>query len=460
MTLVRRKFYFYCLFAVFLIASPAVIAYSQGYALNLKPLSLVKTGGIFIATTPKGVLVHINDKLITTTSALPLTQGKLISRLLPADYTVAIGKGGYLPWNKKLKVDPQLVTEARNIFLIPKERKVQTIDTGINDMIMSDSNAAIAYIKENGMAILDVASPKIIPLAAEEGERIGKVRFGADENYLVVEGLQKNKNLKYLFSIASRERIEITEDEVERYVKIRQYSKGEPKIIALSTTNTLYAVDLRSPHEKAVLANNIVNFELFENKVVYATTAPTILYEKDMVSGKTDQIIETPLENFDANSRIIRSTAGHIAIIDSDAALYLYDGDQLAFKHIADNTITAVFSDDNKKLAWHNKNEIYVYYLKDVLIQPKRKVGDTELITRLSRPITGIAWFSYDNEHLLFTAEKKIQFIELDGRDHRNVYDIADAAQALKMVYSSYDDHLYFLDGTELKKVSLLKSNQ
>ena len=37
------------------------------------------------------------------------------------------------------------------------------------------------------------------------------------------------------------------------------------------------------------------------------------------------------------------------------------------------------------------------------------------------------------------------------------MYDIADAAQALRMSYSSYDDYLYFLDGTTLKKVSLFK---
>lgn len=457
MTFARRKFYFYFLCIIFLIASPAVILYSQGYAINLTTLALVKTGGIFIATTPKGVLVYVNNQLNSTTSALPLlAQGKLVSRLLPADYTVKIEKSDYLSWDKKLKVEAQLVTEARNIFLVPKERKVHTIETGVNDVIMSDSNAAIAYIKENGIAILDVASPKIIPLAAEEGERIGKVRFGADENYLIVESLQKNKTRKYLFNIKSRERTEIAEDEVERYVTIRQYGKGEPKIIALSTANTLYSVDLRSPHEKTVVAKNIVTFELFENKIVYATTAPTILYEKDLSSGKTDQIIETPLKNFDENSRIIRSTAGHIAVIDSNNTLHLYDGDQLAFKHIADNVISAAFSDDNKKLAWHNKNEIYVYYLKDVAIQPKRKIGDIELITRLSRPITGITWFSYDNEHIFFTAEKKIKFIELDGRDHRNMYDIADAAQALRMAYNSYDDYLYFLDGTVLKKVSLL----
>ena len=303
-------------------------------------------------------------------------------------------------------MEPQLVTEARNIFLVPQERKVQTIETEVSDMIMSDSNAAIAYIKENGIAILDVASPKIIPLAAQEDERIGKVRFGADENYLVVESLQKIKAENIFFNIASRERTEIIEDEVERYVKIRQYSKGEPKIIALSTTNTLYAIDLRVPHEKAIIADNIVNFEMFGNKAVYATTAPTILYEKDLLSGKTNQIIETPLDYFDTGSHIIRSAAGHIAIIDSGNALYLYDGNQLAFKHIADNVIATAFSDDNKKLAWHNKNEIYVYYLKDILIQPKRMPKIPSLLRASRAPLPDRLVLVRQRAHLFHRGKK------------------------------------------------------
>ncbi|MEK7487704.1 MAG: hypothetical protein AAB598_00045, partial [Patescibacteria group bacterium] len=92
MTVLCRKLYFYLLLAVFLMVSPAVIAYSQGYTIDLKTFSLVKTGGVFISTTPKGVIIRVNNKLAATTSSLPLTQGKLIARLLPNEYMVAIEK--------------------------------------------------------------------------------------------------------------------------------------------------------------------------------------------------------------------------------------------------------------------------------------------------------------------------------------------------------------------------------
>ena len=100
MTLAKRRFYFFLFFLLFLIASPVIILYSQGYALNLTTFSLVKTGGVFVSTTPKGVIIRINDKLAATTSSLPLTQGKLIARLLPGDYAVTIEKSGYFPWDK------------------------------------------------------------------------------------------------------------------------------------------------------------------------------------------------------------------------------------------------------------------------------------------------------------------------------------------------------------------------
>lgn len=460
MTLRKRKIYFYIFFAIFLIATPAVILYSQGYTLDTKTFSLTKTGGIFINAFPKGVTIYIDDTLKATTGSLILSQGKLVSRLAPDNYTVAVKKDGYRSWNKKLPVEPQLVTEARNIFLIPETIDVQEIDTDVDDLVISASGAAIAYVKENTISVIDVASPKIIPLSAEENELIGRIQFGADENYLVIESLADNRNKRSLFNIKTRERVEIKEDELERFTKIRQYPPGEPKLIALSTTRTLYAVDLRSQQERTIIAENISAFELIGGKLIYATTAPTILYEKNMETGATEQLTQVPIDHFDASSQILRSGAGHIALLDSMRSLYLYDAQVRAFTLIAERVNGASFSGDRKKLAWHNaKNEIHVYYLSDILIQPKKKRGDTELVTRFSQPITNLTWFSYDNEHLVFIAEKKMQFIEIDGRDHRNTYAFADVRQPKKVIYSSYDDYLYFLDSGTLSKLALLKNS-
>lgn len=458
MTRTRRRTYFFLLVVIFFLVAPAVTLYSQGYTFNLTSLTFNKTGAIFVSTSPKGIRIFINNTLETVTGDTIFSQGKLISHLVPGTYDVRIEKDGYFPWEKTLQVDPQLVTEARNIFLVPRETTPVVIDEKVSDMIASASNAKIAYVKSDGAAILDVSSPKIIPLITNLQEKVGKMRFGADENYLLIESFLKNKVRKYLLNTTSGETADIQEDELNPFVKMRQYPQSEPKVIALAADRTLYWVDTRSAEEKTTIAVHVVNFEIFGDKIVYATTEPTIFYQKDLVSGLTVQLTQTPAAPFGPSSTIIRSRGGFIAYVDDKKSLYLYDNDQGIFQKIADNVSSALFSDDDKKLAWQNSKEIWVYYLKDTAIQPKKTKGDTELITRFSKPIGPLAWFSYDNEHILFVADGKLKLVELDGRDKRNMYDITDVKKPTKVMYNNFDDFIYFLDDQTLKKITLIKT--
>ena len=458
MTLVRRRIFFYVLVLVFLITAPAVILYSQGYTLNISDLSLKKTGAIFVSTSPKGVRVLINGILKATTSDLIFSQGKLLSHLAPEEYDVRIEKDGYLPWEKQLVVEPQLVTEARSIFLVPDSPLEQVIEENVSDVMISESNSLLAYVKGDGIAILDVSSPAIIPLASEKGEKIGKVRFGANENYLIVESFLANKVRKYLLDVKAGQTTHIAEDDEERLVKIRQYPQGEPRIVALSSANNLYWIDLRSQNERTLIARDIGNFELFGSRALYATTAPTIFYEKDLLSGRTEQLNQTPVGNFNLSSKMLRSDAGYIAVIDDKKSLHLYRHEEMTFARIADGVVDAAFSEDDRKLMWQNKSEIHVYYLKDISVQPRRKQGDMELITRFSGTIGPIAWFSYDSEHILFAAEGRLKFVELDGRDRRNAYDVSEVKKPAAIIYNRFDDFIYLLDGQTLKKITLIKN--
>ena len=56
-------------------------------------------------------------------------------------------------------------------------------------------------------------------------------------------------------------------------------------------------------------------------------------------------------------------------------------------------------------------------------------------------------------------AENKTKLIELDNRERRNAYDITEAKEPMKIKYNNYDDYIYFLDGSELKKITLLEGN-
>lgn len=458
MTLTQRRIFLIVLVVVFIIAAPLVILYSSGYQIDWKTWRLQKTGGIYINAYPKGASISVDGVQKEIISTLFLSQGKLISGLIPGTHDVKVEKSGFTPWEKNLEVKPNLVTEARNIFLAPINKKESVVVDGINDFIVSDSQALIAYSQKNTITILDLASGAANVIPQHAGESIGKISFGSDENHLIIESFLKNKVRKYVTNVKTGAITDIPEDEADKYVVLRQYPSGQEKLAALSSRNTLYTIDLASPNAKTETARNVSTFELFDTKLIYATLAPTILYEKDLVSGETVQITQSPIDNFDSSARILRSGDGHLAIIDNKKTLYLYDDVNAVFNLVARNIIKASFSPDKKKLLYQNRNELYVKYLRDILIQPYKKIGDVDFITRFSQPIQNSEWFSYDNEHILFATEGKLKLVELDDRDERNTQDISAVRSPLKIKYNSYDDYIYFLDGTTLKKISLLEN--
>lgn len=103
--------------------------------------------------------------------------------------------------------------------------------------------------------------------------------------------------------------------------------------------------------------------------------------------------------------------------------LYLIDSEE-NFVPLADKVVNAEFSSDSKKLLWQADNEIWVYWLEDDYIQPYKKAGDKELITRFSEKIKQAIWYKEDDEHIIFVINDTIKIIEIDGRDQKNITDI------------------------------------
>jgi len=82
-----------------------IIFLAQGYVPEFKDGLKIKIIGILSVTSiPKNASVYINDKLTTTTDdSINLT---------PTDYQLKIVKEGYLPWNKKVTINQEMVYQA------------------------------------------------------------------------------------------------------------------------------------------------------------------------------------------------------------------------------------------------------------------------------------------------------------------------------------------------------------
>lgn len=457
MNLRKRKIYFISAVLIFIIATPLLILYSFGLRFDFKSFSVTKTGGIFVSSYPKGMEIYINDKLFKTTGSNIFSQGGLITGLNPGEYAITLKKNEYRNWVKKLPVNANLVTEARNIFLVPNKLRDEIISKEVKDFVLSDSQSILAYATKNTVNILRLSSQKNDQFAFDQKEQIGLISFMGDE-YLLIENLYQNKLKKYIYDIASKEITPLKENTNEKYVKIERLPGDQLKLAALSDQNILYAIDANSQNEQEIIAKDVSNFKIFGSKMIYITTAPIILYEKDLTLGSTEQLIKSPINDAGIASMLLRSKDGNRAIIDNQKKLLLYNNETESLDIISSNIVNAIFSPDGKKIMYQNSKELFVYYLKDIRIQPYKNRGDEEFITRFSKPITNSEWYSYDNEHIIFTTDKFIKFTELDGRDQRNTYDINEIRNALKIKYNSYDDYLYFLDGSTLKKMTLLAS--
>ncbi|MDP3772235.1 MAG: PEGA domain-containing protein [bacterium] len=117
MTRALRRLILYGLIVVFLIVGPFLIAYSLGYTLNLKEGAVERTGGIFISATIPNVAVFLDGTLVKETSFL--AGAVFLTKIPPGIHLVRVEKKGYLPWSKTVTVQPQVVTEFRNVLLIP-----------------------------------------------------------------------------------------------------------------------------------------------------------------------------------------------------------------------------------------------------------------------------------------------------------------------------------------------------
>src|SRR3989344_330707 len=101
------------LFTLLVIGISATVAVylAKGYTFSTQEKRLVGTGIITVTSLPDAASVFIDGHLTTATDAT-------ISSLVPKEYTVKLIKEGFIPWEKKVKVNEGLVTDLK-VTLFP-----------------------------------------------------------------------------------------------------------------------------------------------------------------------------------------------------------------------------------------------------------------------------------------------------------------------------------------------------
>lgn len=148
-----------------LVATVIVILYGKGYNFSFGDgkIGILGTGLLAATSQPDGAGIYINDHLTSATN-------NTVS-LSPGEYDIKIVKSGYFPWQKKIKIEKEVVSSAYAL-LIPTAPKLDNITyLGVSNPVLDPTRTKIAYTvsssedpRKNGVYILDMGLRPILTL--------------------------------------------------------------------------------------------------------------------------------------------------------------------------------------------------------------------------------------------------------------------------------------------------------
>ncbi len=415
MTRKTRRILFLVCCSLFLLTAPTVVLYFQGYRVDLNKRRLTQTGGLFIKAIPKQVEVYLDGKLIKKTDFL--FGSALIENLLPRKYEILLQKRGYFPWKKNLEIKEKEVTEARNVVLFPENLSFEHLTKEVEDFWFSPDGKKI-ILKEKSeegwlLKLYEIDKRLKIHLIKEKditkkGANLIKLEFEENNKEIVLQ-IGVGEEIKY-FSLS--------------------LVKSPSSLVEIEKLNTL---------PENVLISKKIGDDL------YHLDRSGYLYKNE--ERINDQSF--PLQNEEKYS--LEIFPNHIFLKEGNT-FYLLNRETKSFEKFFKNEKGIKLSPDGKKLAFFSNFEIWVLFLEERLSQPRKKVGEKNLIGRLSQELGDVFWLNSD--YLIFNTDNIFRVAEIDDRDQIYILELplkkilADNLVELKnpkIFWNFFDKKLYVL---------------
>lgn len=470
MTKQTRRILFFIAVLFFIIATPVLVEYSRGLRLDFKTWKFVETGGFFFKiASPVEVRIDIDGNPAKITSSFSFLNNAFLQNLTPGFYNVKMSKDGHQDWQKTLKIESQLVTEAHNIVLAPKDLKLEKYNaTGqeIAEFYPSPSKKYLAIIKtnekkQNILGILDLASGKEKEvLLSRDIADIEMIEWQEDFNKILFAQKIKDKvdyilidtvaqEAKYLGNILPKQIVSKNISDI----KIASASD-----LFILKDNILYDFNL-SAKSLSILKRDVLSVKII-NDIVYHFTQPDFLFARAYFKNgalTSEEIIGTMKLRINKNPdfEIYNQGSDNIFVLEKNNGLLAeFFSKEGGFSKIDENVESFFISGDKKKILYSKNNELWVHYLDDIKIQPFKYKDQKELIVKIPQNIISYQWFQTDN-HILYSFGDSVKLIELDNRDNINIAHIAELSSP-EIFYDNSNEELYILSGGILYTTAII----
>lgn len=334
--------------------------FARGYRIdtNNGNFKLKVTGLLSATSKPKSASVYIDNLLVTATDDT--------INLSPGNYQIKITKNGYLPWEKNILIQPELVYQAdAQLFRTTPDLKPITQSQVINPTISPDATKIIyalastsATSKDNGLYLLELTE---LPLLMSK-----------NSEKLLASNLPHLDWSKYNF----------------------QFSPNSKQVIATSKTNPnvyLFSID-----------------QTINQKNLFDVSSQLEKIKADW-KNLEEQSIQNKLEKIPPQLKTLIATNSAILSFNSTDDKILYQASSSA-------QLTIVMPTPPPAQSTQTQNRILkkgFYYVYDIKDDTNFLIGDTT--------ISHISWIPYSND-LIYIQNKNVNVIEYDSTNHHILY--------------------------------------
>lgn len=362
--------------------------FARGYRLDTDNGFKLRATGLLSATSkPKSARVYINDILTTATDDT--------INLPPGEYQIKITKDTYLPWTKKIKIEPELVYQ-------------------------TDTQLFRAAPNLKSLTNTDIYHPSINSDAS-------KIVFA------IASASATQKSGLYLF-------------EPSEY--LLQLSDSSPKLVATSTllqdwTKFTYQFSPNSKELLASSANGKINYLLPLDQTItsknFIDITPKLIEIKARWLIEQSQITKNKLEKLPLEIISYISTTSAVLSLSGDENKVLYQASK------SGSLATILPSPPPTQSTQTQSRELIkdFYYVYDQKEDTNFLIGDTSL--------SSLNWLPSSN-YLFYIKEENIYVIESDATNKLSLYS---ASNSLKSILPSSEGNKLILPLDKLYSLTI-----
>ena len=488
MTRKTRTILFSFFVCLFIIITPLIIFYSQGYRFDFGTRKVVQTGGFYFKIWPSSAEIHIDGKTMKKTDFF--FGSTFWQDLIPKKYKVRIEKEGYQPWQKTLEVKEKLVTEIKDIILFPQKIDFQSVSQGVQNfwalpdkkrLILEKTNPLTDKTSiQNWRLVIYDTSKNVQSLFLEEPT------VGKKERAEIVSVISSFDSKKIILTVNIGEKIQNFIVDINNQpqtttplslgflgggIENIEFNSNNSQKLFFTKNQNLYDADLNNtkPRQLGTSAtkqtgNVEIQMSLLENIETYSQIGDNLyvlqsvppkkrgdkisgfVYRTDSAGKIIEKINEAPLVLEPESYYKIFVSQPYIFLQENNM-LYFFNPEAKAFEKFFEPIKDLKISPDSKKLGYFSDYDLWLLYLTDNQAQPLKKAGDKVFLGSFGEKIKDIFWLN--SNYLIVNSGNKIKIIETDDRDKIQTWGIGEFENP-QIFFNENDKELYVLDKNNL----------